>query len=148
MKFRGKSNRSLDAKGRLMLPPEFREILLSRSSEGRLVLTTYDNCIVGFPLPDWLEFEEAINNVKNPSRQVRNFRRLVVGGAEEMSADAQGRIRLSKVQLDYAGIGPEAILMGQGARFELWQPERLNTVISGDFDDVSEELQDSLNFIF
>lgn len=148
MLFRGRTTRSLDAKGRLMLPPEFRNILLSRSEEGSLVLTTYDNCVVGFPLPDWLEFENKINGIKNPARKLRDFRRLVVGGAEEMTTDAQGRIRLSKDHLGYAGIGGEAVLMGQGSRFELWQPARLESVIGGDFDDVSEAVQEGFDFSF
>lgn len=148
MLFRGRITRSLDAKGRLMLPPEFRNILLSRSDEGRLVLTTYDDCVVGFPLPDWLEFESKINSIKNPPRKLRDFRRLVVGGAEEMTTDAQGRIRMSKDHLGYAGISGDAVLMGQGARFELWQPSRLEGVISGDFDDVSEAVQEGFDFSF
>ncbi|MDL2306949.1 division/cell wall cluster transcriptional repressor MraZ [Desulfovibrio sp. OttesenSCG-928-C06] len=143
MLFRGRNTRSLDSKGRLILPPEFREILLSRSEDGKMVLTTYDDCVVGFPLPDWLELESQLNRVKNPPRQLRDFRRLVVGGAEEMTCDAQGRVRLSKDHLAYAGITGEAILMGQGARFELWQPERLAKVISGNFDDVAQSVEQS-----
>lgn len=114
-----------------------------------MVLTTYDRCVVGFPLPDWLEFERQLNRVKNPPRKLRDFRRLVVGGAEEMVTDGQGRIRLSKDHLGYAGISGEAVLMGQGPRFELWQPERLEAVISGDFDDVAESIdQDGFDFNF
>ena len=148
MLFRGRTNRSIDAKGRLMLPPEFRDILLSRSEPGSLVLTTYDGCIVGFPLPDWMEFENKINSIKNPPRKLRDFRRLVVGGAEEMAADAQGRIRLSKDHMGYAGISGDAILMGQGSRFELWQPAKLDDVISGDFDDVADVVQEGFDFSF
>lgn len=148
MLFRGRTSRSIDAKGRLMLPPEFRDILLSRSEPGSLVLTTYDGCIVGFPLPDWMEFENKINSIKNPPRKLRDFRRLVVGGAEEMTTDAQGRIRLSKDHMSYAGISGDAILMGQGSRFELWQPAKLDSVISGDFDDVADVVQEGFDFSF
>lgn len=148
MLFRGRTSRSIDAKGRLMLPPEFRDILLSRSEPGSLVLTTYDGCIVGFPLPDWMEFEKKINSIKNPPRKLRDFRRLVVGGAEEMTTDAQGRIRLSKDHMSYAGISGDAILMGQGSRFELWQPAKLDSVISGDFDDVADVVQEGFDFSF
>lgn len=104
MYFRGRSSRNLDPKGRLMLPPEFRESLLARSAEGKFMLTTYDGCIVGFPWPDWVEFEEKFARIPNPSREMRNFRRLVIGGAEEQLADAQGRIRLSRDHLAYAGL--------------------------------------------
>lgn len=145
--FRGKTTRSLDSKGRIMLPPEFREILLARSEVGVFTLTTYDKCIVGFTQPDWEAFEEAVNSIRNPVEKIRNFKRLVLGGQEQTLFDAQGRIRLSKDQLAYAGISSEAVVMGQGARFEIWQPERLGSVISGDFDDVSEVLPDSVNLL-
>ena len=143
MYFRGRTARSLDPKGRLMLPPEFRAALSSRSSEGRVVLTTYDGCVVGFPFPDWEEFEDKMNRVKNPARSVRDFRRLVLGGAEEMLVDAQGRVRLSREHAQYAGIEREVVLVGQGARFEVWSPERLTPVLEQNFDDVAQALAES-----
>ena len=143
MYFRGRTTRTLDPKGRLMLSPEFRGALALRSSEGRVVLTTYDGCVVGFPFPDWEEFEEKMNRVKNPARSVRDFRRLVLGGAEEMLVDSQGRVRLSREHMAYAGIEREVMLVGQGARFEIWSPQRLLPVLEQNFDDVAEALADS-----
>lgn len=143
MYFRGRTLRSLDPKGRVMLPPEFRGILSSRSEECCVVLTTYDGCVVGFPFPDWEEFEDKMNRVKNPARSVRDFRRLVLGGAEEMEVDAQGRVRLPKEHMQYAGIDREAMLVGQGARFEIWAPGRLAPVLEQNFDDVAAALAES-----
>ena len=143
MYFRGRIVRSLDPKGRVMLPPEFRAILSARTGEGRVVLTTYDGCEVGFPFPDWEEFEDKMNRVKNPARTVRDFRRLVLGGAEEMLVDPQGRVRLSREHAQYSGIDREAVLVGQGARFEIWSPERLNPVLAQNFDDVAQGLAES-----
>ena len=132
-----------------MLPPEFREVLFSRSLEGKALLTTYDGCIVAFPLPDWEEFEQKINSIKNPSRDVRDFRRLVIGGAEEMAPDAQGRIRLSREHSGYAAINGEAILVGQGPRFEIWSPERLTPVLAKNYDNVAQAIADTgLDFGF
>lgn len=149
MYFRGRSTRSLDAKGRLMLPPEFRDILLSRSEGGQLALTSLDGCVYGFPWPDWQEFEDKINRIKNPTRAVRDFRRLVLGGAEVMTADGQGRIRLSRELLTYADIGREAVLVGQGAHFELWNAQRLAPALEQSFDEVSRAMVDSgIDFTF
>lgn len=143
MYFRGRSFRNPDSKGRLMLPPEFRGILSSRSEQGRVVLTTYDGCVVGFPLPDWEEFEATMNRIKNPPRNVRDFRRLVLGGAEEMALDAQGRVRLSREQMQYAGIEREAVLVGQGTRFEIWAPQRLAPILDQNFDDVAQAIAET-----
>ena len=149
MYFRGRSTRSLDTKGRLMLPPEFRDILLARSEGGQLVLTSLDGCVYGFPWPDWQEFEDKINRIKNPTRAVRDFRRLVLGGAEVMAADGQGRIRLSRELLAYADIDREAVLVGQGAHFELWSAGRLAPALAQSFDDVSQAMTDSgIDFVF
>lgn len=132
-----------------MLPPEFRDILLARSPGGQIVLTSLDGCVYGFPWPDWEEFEEKINRIKNPARAVRDFRRLALGGAEVMAADGQGRIRLSRELLAYADIDREAVLIGQGAHFELWSAERLAPALAQSFDDVSQAMADSgIDFAF
>lgn len=143
MYFRGRMLRSLDAKGRLMVPPEFREILASRGSEGKAVLTTYDNCVVGYPLPDWEEFEHKLNSIRNAPEAVRGFRRLVLGGAEEVALDGQGRFRLSREHLRYAQISGEATLLGQGPRFEIWSPERLAPVLEQDYADIAQSLAET-----
>ncbi len=149
MYFRGRSTRSLDLKGRLMLPPEFRDILRARSENGQLVLTTIDYCVYGFPWPDWQEFEEKINRLKNTRRIERDFRRQVIGGAEVMAVDGQGRIRLSRELLQYSGIEREAVLVGQGAHFELWNAERLAPALAQNFDDVAAAMADSgIDFVF
>ncbi len=143
MLFRGSTPRAVDVKGRLMLPPDFRELLDLRSKSGAFVLTTYDNCLVGYPLPDWEEFEEKLARLRTTSRKVRDFKRLVLGGAEELSADAQGRVLLSKAHLAYAGIRREAVLVGQGRKFELWDKERFAAIIGQNFDDLADELAES-----
>ena len=143
MLFRGSIARAVDVKGRLMLPPEFREILGSRSESGSFVLTTYDNCLVGYPMPDWDEFEAKLALLRTTSRKVRDFKRLVLGGAEEMAADGHGRVLLSKAHLAYAGIRREAVLGGQGRKFELWDKERFAAVIGQNFDDLADELAES-----
>lgn len=132
-----------------MLPPDFREILNSRSPEGRVVMTTYDDCVVAFPMPDWEEFEHKMNSIKNAPRSVRDFRRLVLGGAEAMTLDAQGRVRLSREHLSYAGINGEATVVGQGPRFEIWSPQRLAPVLEQNFDDVARAIAETgLDFGF
>ena len=124
-----------------MLPPEFRDVLMARSEEGGFVLTTYDGCLVAYP--DWVGFEEQLNRLKSSSRLVRDFKRLVLGGAEEQGCDNQGRIRLSRGHLDYAGIGKEVVLVGQGSKFEIWDQARFAEVTNQNFDGLAEELAES-----
>lgn len=141
MHFRGRSRRNLDPKGRLMLPPEFRDVVFARCAEGKFMLTCYDECLVGFPLPDWEEFEQQVLAIKNPSRKLRDFRRLVIGSAEELVLDKQGRILLSATHREYAGLDKEVELVGQLQKFEIWNPEQYTAVQKQNFDDVAAELE-------
>ena len=171
MYFRGRSSRSLDPKGRLMLPPEFRESLAARgrtpvpsdadqeaspppaapvsatppadSADGdiRFVITTYDDCLVAYPWAEWVDLEQKFARLRNPSPKARAFRRLVIGGAEVQTLDAQGRVRLSQDHRDYAGLSRDVVILGLINRFELWNPETLRASMDAQkLDDVSEEL--------
>jgi len=125
-----------------MLPPELRDVVFARCAEGKFMLTCYDGCLVGFPLPDWEEFEQILLAIKNPSRKLRDFRRLVIGSAEELVLDKQGRVLLSQAHREYALVDKEVELVGQQQKFEIWNPERYSKVLNQDFDDVTAELRD------
>lgn len=132
-----------------MLPPEFRDNLLERCAGGKFVLTTYDGCLVGYPEELWLELEEKFARLRNSSRKIRDFRRLVLGGAEEQILDSQGRVRLSRAHMEYAGIDHDVIVLGQGDRFEIWDQTQFKAVLEQDFDDVAGELAESgIDFSF
>lgn len=175
MNFRGRTQRSLDPKGRFMLSPEYRESLYLRmqkneksllvpqnpafapdeekpllspqlieKAEIKVVITTYDSCLVAYPWPDWLKLEEQFTKIANPSSQVRAFRRLFIGGAEEQTLDAQGRIRLSQEHREYARLDKEITILGLTNRFEIWNPVLLKQDMEEiDFNAVSDELGDS-----
>ncbi len=151
MIFRGRFSRSLDLKGRLMLPPEFRDTLSSptmgkdeKAEAGIFVLTTYDNCLVAFSWKDWTELEEKFMRIPNPSPRVRAFRRLVIGGAEKQKADTHGRILLSSDHRAYAGLDREAMVLGLVDRFEIWNPAALRASMTPDnLEGVTEELAGS-----
>lgn len=179
MNFRGRTQRSLDPKGRFMLSPEYRESLFLRmqksenglllpqnpaaptnkenplqtaqlleKAEIKVVITTYDSCLVAYPWPDWLKLEEQFTKITNPSSNVRAFRRLFIGGAEEQTLDAQGRIRLSQEHREYARLDKEITILGLTNRFEIWNPVLLKQSMEEiNFNAVSDELSDSgINF--
>ena len=70
-------------------------------------------------------------------------------GAEDQSFDAQGRIRLSRAHVEYAGLEHDAVVVGQGDKFEIWDQARFKALLSQDFDDVADELAESgIDFSF
>ena len=143
---RGATKVTLDAKGRLAIPTRYRERIGQRC-DGHLVVTVdRDYCLLLYPLPDWEEIERKLMRLPSLDKRARRLQRLMVGHATEVEVDGQGRILLSRELREFAGLGKQAVLLGQGNRFELWDEERWNDtrdgwLSEGDDADLSAQLE-------
>ena len=119
--FRGVNAVKIDAKGRVGIPTRYREQLRNESSS--IVVATIDTeerCLLLYPLNAWEIIENQIAALPNFHRKARRIQRLLIGHATEMELDRQGRILLSPLLREYAGLSKCAMLIGQGKKFELW----------------------------
>ena len=116
--FLGQHNFSLEESNRLTVPPVFREEL------GRGAFITQ-----GFDRNLWVlsadEFQAvyarfAALNIADPL--ARLLLRMVLGNAVELVIDELGRMVIPQELRDFAGLGKEAVLVGQGKYFEIWAP--------------------------
>jgi len=124
--FRGASKVTLDAKGRLAIPSRFREHLLTRA-DGRLVATVdRAGCLLIYPQPEWEDFARRLNALPGLRPQVRQYQRVMLGNALDLEMDGHGRVLVSRVLREFAGLEKQAVLVGQGNKFELWDEERWN----------------------
>jgi MraZ protein len=120
-KFRGVSNLSLDAKGRIVLPARYRERLLeSCASELIVTIDTEQPCLLIYPLPEWELIEAKIEALPSFNPTTRRIQRLLIGHATEVEVDGNGRLLLSNPLREYAQLGKKVVLIGQGKKFELW----------------------------
>ena len=119
MMFRGATKVTLDAKGRLAIPTRYRDRILSRSNGELVVTVDRDYCLLIYPYPDWEEIERKLIRLPTMNKQARRLQRLMVGYATEMELDGNGRILISKELREFANLDRQAILLGQGKKFEL-----------------------------
>lgn len=56
--------------------------------------------------------------------RVRDLQRLLVGNASDVDMDGAGRILIPAPLRKFAGLNRDVALIGQGARFELWDEEK------------------------
>ena len=121
--FRGATKVTLDAKGRLAIPTRYRERIAARC-DGQMVATVdKDYCLLIYPFPDWEEIERKLIRLPSLNRKARRLQRLMVGHATEIDMDGHGRILLSRELRDFAGLGRQAMLIGLGNKFELWDED-------------------------
>jgi MraZ protein len=52
------------------------------------------------------------------------LQRLLVGHAHELDMDTAGRILLPPMLRQFAGLEKNVVLVGQGAKLEMWNEER------------------------
>jgi MraZ protein len=124
--FRGANKLTLDSKGRMVIPTRYRERLQERCG-GRLVITVdKDQCLLIYPLPDWEEIERKLMGLPSFDARARRLQRLMVGHATDLELDAHGRLLLPPNLREFGLLTRDAMLIGQGHRFELWDEARWN----------------------
>jgi MraZ protein len=124
--FRGATKVTLDAKGRMAIPTRYRDRLAARC-EGQIIVTVdKDHCLLVYPLPDWEELERKLVRLPSMNKVARRIVRIMVGYATEVDMDANGRILVSRELRDFASLEKNAILIGQGNKFELWDEATWN----------------------
>ncbi len=124
--FRGATKITLDAKGRLAFPARYRDRLAARC-DGHLVCTVdADHCLLIYPLPDWEEIERKLMRLPSLNQQTRRLQRMMVGYASELDLDSHGRVLIPRELREFASLDRQAMLFGQGNKFELWDEARWN----------------------
>jgi MraZ protein len=121
--FRGVTKITLDDKGRMVMPTRYRE-QISELAQGKLVVTVDDRdpCLLIYPLPDWEPEQRELMSPTTP----RWSQRVMVGYAEDVLLDGHGRVLLPPQLREFAKLGRQVTLVGQGVRFELWDEVRWN----------------------
>ncbi len=125
--FRGINTINMDAKGRLAMPARYREQLLE-SCSGRLVVTidTNHRCLLLYPLPEWEQIERQIESLSSFDAMSQRVKHLLIGHANDLDMDGNGRILLPQELRQYAGLEKHLCLIGQGKKLEIWSQEAWN----------------------
>ena len=117
--FEGVSCLSVDAKGRIAIPTKYRAALMD-AAQGKLHITRHfqEDCLLLFPENEWEQFRER---VAGWPMQAAWQKRIVLGNALPLDMDeATGRLLLSPELREAAMMGKEALLLGNGSHFEVW----------------------------
>jgi MraZ protein len=135
--FMGEYGHSLDTKGRLIIPSKFREAL----GDKFVITRSLDPCLCVYDMPAWERFVQKLSGLPYNTRKQRELVRFFMSSATEVEPDKQGRILLPQKLRTHAHIEKNVVLLGVGARIEIWDPETYeNDGISDDMNEIAEEL--------
>jgi len=131
--FRGNFDHTIDDKGRVSLPAEFRVILDSRNQDC-IILTNYVSqgarCIEGFDLDAWTRFEGKLREKSRFNAKVQKLENFYISRAAECSLDKAGRILLPQHLRTYASIEREVTFTSSMHGFRIWNSKVWQVVFS------------------
>ena len=123
--FLSRATNSLDSKGRISVPADFRAVVGDGTFDGIIVWPSFDGAYLeGGGIALMRDYQVLLENM-DPYDDARiAFERAIFAESRRLSFDANGRVSLPKELADYAELNGNATFIGLGRRFEVWNPER------------------------
>lgn len=118
--FIGRYYHTLEQKGRLAIPKEFR----SKLSSGGVVTMGLDGCLFLFPKSSWQKLSDKLASLPLTSKPARIFTRLLVQQAASVDLDPQGRTLLPLHLREIASLSKKIVVAGALTRVEIWDQNR------------------------
>ncbi|MEE2782207.1 MAG: division/cell wall cluster transcriptional repressor MraZ [Pseudomonadota bacterium] len=139
--FRGISNASLDAKGRMALPARNRDTVAA-VSDGNMIVTidVRERCLLLYPLPEWEVVQRKLESLSNINPEARLLQRLLIGHATDLELDGSGRLLLPGLLRTYAELKKKLVLVGQGNKIEIWSQDKWQESMQGWLDQGASSL--------
>ena len=139
--FRGISNASLDAKGRMALPARNRDAVAA-VSDGNMIVTidVRERCLLLYPLPEWEVVQRKLESLSNINPEARLLQRLLIGHATDLELDGSGRLLLPGLLRTYAELKKKLVLVGQGNKIEIWAQDKWQESMQGWLDQGASSL--------
>jgi MraZ protein len=115
----------IDRKGRVSVPAAFRQVLARERFEGLYCYPSLDMQAVDAGGQGLLtEIERHLARFEPFTEEHDYLSTAFYGLSERLTLDAEGRIGLTPTLIDFAGIGDEVTFVGQGYKFQIWEPSR------------------------
>jgi len=127
--FHGATVITLDVKGRIAIPTRHRQALLEAGDA--LVLTAHpDGCILIYTQSEWEPVRSRVEGFPSFHQQASWWKRLLLGFEEHVAPDGAGRILLPPALRLHAKLERDAMMVGQGRYFELWDAGMWNAKLA------------------
>jgi len=117
----------VDAKGRVSIPAQFRAVMAVDGFDGLYCCPTLDRQAVdagGHRLRT--RIGASLANFEPFSEDHEYLSTTLIGESEILKIDRDGRVILSEAIRQHAGIGESVTFVGQGYKFQIWEPARFS----------------------
>ncbi len=131
-RFRGESFHKVDGKGRVSIPAPFRRVLEEgdpdcKSNNNPTCVLVYGRkgkkCLEGYSIQSMDEVDNLVSLLPRYSNEREMLERMLNAQSIYSQLDENGRLVLSSKLRELVDIKSEAVFVGMGDKFQIWEPE-------------------------
>ncbi len=137
--FLGEYPYSLDERGRVAIPPRFRD----EFKVGLVLSRGLDRCVTAYSPEGWERLISRLDALSFTQADARRLQRAVYGGAFEVELDRQGRVLVPGQLREYANIRQSVVIVGMRDHLELWDAAQWDlerAALEADTPEIAERL--------
>ena len=124
--FIGRYLNKVDKKGRVSVPAGWRPSLISKDFSGIIAQSSLSEKAIDAYPRDYLELLQGKLDLNDPLLEENEYESTVIFGGSVLSFDSEGRVVLSDSLRNEINIASEALFVGMGRRFRIWNPNIFN----------------------
>lgn len=124
--FIGRYLNKVDKKGRVSVPAGWRPSLISKDFSGIIAQSSLSEKAIDAYPRDYLELLQGKLDLNDPLLEENEYESTVIFGGSVLSFDSEGRVVLSDSLRNEINLATEALFVGMGRRFRIWNPKIFN----------------------
>ena len=121
--FIGRYLNKVDKKGRVSVPASWRLSLIGKEFSGIIAQSSLSEKSIDAYPREYLELLQNKLDLNDPLLEENEYESTVLFGGSVLSFDSEGRVILSSSLRAESNIEAEALFVGMGRRFRIWNPE-------------------------
>ncbi len=121
MSFTGEFRRTIDSKGRLIVPSQMRGQL---EDDVVTLVVGPDGCVEMWSGDEWRDYERRLLDQRRSNPTARSVVRRIAASAHTDEVDRQGRLHIPDNLREWAEVERDVVVIGQLNHAEIWNPQR------------------------
>jgi len=142
----GEYHCKLDAKGRLMIPVDFKEQLGQLVDQGFVIRPgLFSKCIELYTMNDWMSTQNKLKGLSQFVKANVDLMRKYNAGAKMVKLDSTGRMLIPRNLIDQGGLSKEVVIVSLPGYMEIWDKETYKEALENlDQDSLEKLLEEKL----
>jgi len=114
--FYGEFDYKIDEKGRVPIPPRFRNLL----KDGIVLAPGAEKCITAYTMSEWKKLADSLTGGSITRSKMRRLSRALFATAFNTKIDNQGRVAIPAPLREHAEITDDVVVVGANKYLEIW----------------------------